>query len=71
MNPQYKIRKLNERIKDLETLCHSVHIPLLVVYFPQLVLKKYQRKPTKKEVQWAKDKIAEFKEKFPQKNPSP
>ncbi len=58
----YQIRKLKERIKDLEQLCDMAGVPYLLVAFPRLALKKY--KASKKEIKWAMEKIKEYKEKF-------
>ncbi len=61
VKPETKIRELQKRVKDLESLCDIAGVPLLIVHFPELAIKKLKSNLTKDDVKWAKEKIAEHK----------
>ena len=51
---------LKKRIADLEQLCRFDDIPELLIENPAMII---GQKPTEKDIEWAKQKIEEYKNK--------
>lgn len=61
VKPETEIRKLKKEITNLRLLCQAAGVPLLAIYLPELVLKKYKSTITENDMKWLKEKLKEHK----------
>lgn len=54
-----RIKNLEKENEELRVLCRMAGVPLLIIYLPELVLKK-NAKINKADKLWAKEKIKEY-----------
>lgn len=65
IKPQTEIRNLKKDVDNLRELCQIAGIAPIIIYLPELALKRYHGNT--KEMKWAKEKMKEFRQIFRKK----